>query len=386
MVGSGGGGSLTTRVLALGALCAALAACTSREEPAAPPPAGSSSTPSAVPSEPTTPTPAPEAARGPVRIAFVGDIHFEGVLADRLRDPMTALSPVRDALSAADLTIANLETSLGSGGRLEPGKRFIFSAPPEALTALAAAGVDVATMANNHALDLGRERLPSTFRAIRRAARADPPLEVVGIGRDADEAFAPAVRDVRGTLVATIGASVADLDPTADPTGRWAATDERPGIADAVDPARLLAEVRRTRRSADVVVVYLHWGIQGQRCPTPDQRTLASSLVDAGADVVVGSHAHQLQADGRLRTGYVAYGLGNYAWYFPGDDATSRTGVLTLTIRPRPDDERRTRPVRAAWTPQRIGADGLPAAATDRDATDFRADRDSLRACSGLEP
>ena len=76
--------------------------------------------------------------------------------------------------------------------------------------------------------------------------------------------FEPAVVDVRGTLVATLAASVADLDPTADPTGRWAATDDRGGIADAVDPARLLEAVRRTRRTADVVVVYLHWGIQGQ--------------------------------------------------------------------------------------------------------------------------
>lgn len=308
------------------------------------------------------------------------------MLADRLREPTAALGPVADALSAADLTIANLETSLGSGGRPEPGKRFTFSAGPEALAALAASGVDVASMANNHALDFGRDRLPSTFRAIRDAARADPPIEVVGIGRDADEAFVPAVHDVRGTRVATLGASVADLDPTADPTGHWAATDERPGIADAVDPDRLLAEVRRARRTVDVVVVYLHWGVQGQGCPSPDQRRLASSLVEAGADIVAGSHAHQLQGDGRLRNGYVAYGLGNFAWYAPGDDATSRTGVLTLTVRPRQQGSRPPYVARAAWTPQRIGANGLPTAATARDATNFRADRESLLACSGLAP
>jgi len=319
-----------------------------------------------------------------VTIALAGDIHFEGPLAARLRDPATALAPLAEAFADIDLTIANLETSVGTGGRPEPGKRFTFSAGPEAFSALAAAGVDVVTMANNHALDYGRARLPSTFRAIRRASAADQPLEVVGIGRDVDAAFAPVVQDVRGTLVATVGASVADLDPTADPTGHWAATGDRAGIADAVDPARLLEEVRRTRGTADVVVVYLHWGVQGQRCPSPDQRSLAAALVDAGADVVVGSHAHQLQGDGRLDNAYVAYGLGNYAWYSPGDATTSRTGVLYLTIRPRAHSARPPY-VRASWAPQRIGTDGLPALTTSQDATDFRADRESLRACSGLE-
>ena len=87
-----------------------------------------------------------------------------------------------------------------------------------------------------------------------------------------------------------------------------------------------------------------------------------------------------------MGNGYVAYGLGNYAWYSPGDATTSRTGVLHLTVRPR---DRGTRPpyvVRATWTPQRIGADGLPATTTAQDAGDFRADRASLRECSGLEP
>jgi poly-gamma-glutamate synthesis protein (capsule biosynthesis protein) len=299
---------------------------------------------------------------------------------------VSALAPVSNVLSAADLTIVNLETSVGAGGRPEPGKRFTFSAGPEAFEALAAAGVDIATMANNHALDYGRARLTSTLAAARRAARAETPLSVVGIGRDADEAFAPALSDVRGTVVATLAASVADQDPSADPTGHWAATDQRAGIADALAPGRLLDGVRRARDTADVVVVYLHWGVQGEGCPSRDQRSLAAELVDAGADIVVGSHAHRLQGDGRLGNAYVAYGLGNYAWYSPGDATTSRTGVLYLTVRPRTAGRRPPDVVRAAWAPARIGADGLPATATPADATAFRSDRTSLRACAGLAP
>ena len=287
----------------------------------------------------------------PLRIAFAGDIHFEGVLAERLREPATALEPAAAALAAADLAIVNLETSVGSGGTPEPGKRFTFSAGGEALAALSAAGVDVASMANNHALDYGRARLPSTLRAIRAAGRSERPLSVVGIGRDAEEAFRPAVVEVGDTVVATLAASLADQDPTADPTGHWAATGARSGIADAADPSRLLAAVRRA---------------------------------DEDADVVVGSHAHQLQGAGRLGQGYVSYGLGNFAWYAPGTDETSRTGVLTLTIEPPAERAGRARVVRASWDPRRIGADGLPVPVTGAAAGGFRAELQALRDCAGL--
>src|SRR5690606_13085894 len=215
-----------------------LAGCTAEQDP---------SEPRSVDSSPPATSPAPATTPPPrlVRIALAGDIHFEGVLASRLDDPATALAPVSPWLAGADVSVVNLETSLGSGGRPEPGKRFTFSAGAAALRALAAAGVDVATMANNHALDFGRGRLPSTLRATRRASTWEPPLDVIGIGRDEHEAFSPALTQVSGSVVATLAASVADQDPTADPTGAWAATPGRSGIADALDPGRLLAELRR---------------------------------------------------------------------------------------------------------------------------------------------
>ncbi|WP_298520281.1 CapA family protein [uncultured Nocardioides sp.] len=315
-----------------------------------------------------------------VVIAVAGDVHFEGALRDRLADPSTALAPVTSTLAAADLAIVNLETSIGTGGRPEPGKRFTFQAPAAALAALAAAGVDVATMANNHALDYGRTALPSTFAAIDAARAADPALDVIGIGRDARTAFRPAVTEVGGTTIATLGATVAALDPTADPTGQWAATARSPGTADAVGPQRLLRAVARADATADVVVVYVHWGTQGESCPTGDQQLLAARLVERGADIIVGSHAHQLQGDGRLGPGYVAYGLGNYAWYTP----TDLTGVLTLTVRPPDAPSGRATVTEAAWEPARIGADGLPAPLAGAAAAGFRGTRAELRDCAGL--
>ena len=128
-----------------------------------------------------------------------------------------------------------------------------------------------------------------------------------------------------------------------------------------------------------MVVVYLHWGIQGDSCPSGDQRDLAARLVERGADIVVGSHAHVLQGDGRLNGGYVAYGLGNYAWYQPSADPT---GVLTLTVTPPVLGAPRARVTEAVWHPALIGADGLPAPVDDVDA--FRQDLQQLRACAGF--
>jgi hypothetical protein len=320
----------------------------------------------------------------PVTIAVAGDVHFEGVLRHRLEHPATALAPVMRTLAAADVAVVNLETSIGRGGRPEPGKRYTFQAPATALGALAVAGVDVATMANNHALDFGPGALPSTFAAIAAAREGDPPLAVVGLGRDAAEAFEPARTVVGGTVVATIGATIAGTDPTADPTGQWAATATAPGTADAVEPSRLLRAVEEADAEADVVVVYMHWGVQGHACPDSRQRHLARALVARGADVVVGSHAHRLQGDGRLGSGYVAYGLGNYAWYSQGSEATSLTGVLTLTVRPAVSREGRATVTDAAWAPARIQADGLPVPLKGGAAASFDADREVLRSCAGL--
>ncbi|RIQ20315.1 CapA family protein [Jiangella rhizosphaerae] len=337
------------------------------------PPAGPTPSPSPTPSPTPTPTPTPD----PVTLAFAGDIHFEGALRARLDDPATALAPVAAQLGAADLTVVNLETSVGNSGTPEPGKRFTFQAPPTALTALQAAGVDVVTMANNHAMDFGPDGLADTL-----AARTSAPgLDVVGVGADLAEAFAPAIRDVGGTAVAVIGANVPD-DPGADPTAHWAATGTTAGVATALDPAPLLDAIARarTQAGADVVVVYLHWGVQGESCPSPSQTALAATLA-GHADVVVGSHTHRLQGTGLAPATdtYVAYGLGNFVWYTQGSAATSTTGLLTLTV----EDGTVTA---ESWAPARIGADGLPVFATGDAAGAMTAGRAALRECTDLRP
>lgn len=306
-------------------------------------------------------------------------MHFEGRLEPLQADPAAALLPIAPQLSAADVTVLNLEAAITGRGTPEP-KQFHFRVPESMLAAFPAAGVDVLTMANNHGVDYGRDGLEDTLAAVSRS-----PVPIVGIGADADAAFAPAVVDVRGTKVAVIGA-----DQHPDRTTRaWTATDDHPGVASALDPERLLAAVAAARASVDVVVVYLHWGTDYEACPNERQETLTRELALAGADVVVGAHAHELQGAGwfpvdRAAAGvqgpgsiYVSYGLGNFVWWRSNSEVAITTGVLTVTL-----DGRRA--VNSAWTPMRISDTGLPVLQTGADAEQGLAYRDGVRGCSDL--
>jgi poly-gamma-glutamate capsule biosynthesis protein CapA/YwtB (metallophosphatase superfamily) len=302
----------------------------------------------------------------PVTLAFGGDVNFEGVTAARLaRDPATAMGPIAQVLRQADLAMVNLETAVTTRGTPAPGKEFTFRAPPTAFDALRSSGVDVATMANNHGEDYGPVGLRDSL-----AAAAAARFPVVGIGQDAEQAFRARLFTVR---VAVLGATqVIDSSLAA----AWSAGDGKPGLASAYQTDRLLAAVRAARRSADTVVVFLHWGLELSSCPIARQRAIAPRLVAAGADVVVGSHAHVLAGGGFLDGAYVDYGLGNFVFYSAGG-ATARTGVLTLTVRGRAVTGVR-------WTPATISG-GVPLPLSGTAARQALASWRALRGCTGLQ-
>jgi len=180
----------------------------------------------------TTPGPAGARPRGDrgsgeaVTLAFGGDVHFEGRIRARLQaDPATVLGGVASFLQAADVAVVNLETAVTTRGTKPPTKQYAFRAPPAAFAALKAGGVDVASMANNHGMDFGRQGLEDSLDAS--AASGFP---VVGIGRSAEEAYRPFTTVVRGQRIAVLGATqVLDDDLRAD----WTATDLQPGLASA---------------------------------------------------------------------------------------------------------------------------------------------------------
>ncbi|MGV9771498.1 CapA family protein [Streptosporangium sp. NPDC003464] len=311
---------------------------------------------------------APTPEREPYTISFGGDVHFEGVLLSRLRaNPRTALGPIAKVLSRSDLAMVNLETAITTGGTRAPGKQFTFRAPASALTALKAAGVDVASMANNHGMDYMDSGLSDSLAAIRRAK-----FPVVGVGADEAQAYRPWRTTVNGNRVAVIGATQV-LD--SEFVQAWTASGDKGGLASAKNEARLIQEVRKARKNSDTVIVHLHWGTELQKCPNEAQRSLAPKLVAAGADVIVGGHAHILLGGGYLKNSYVNYGMGNFVFYNWGPE-TGRTGVLTLTINGR-------KVLKDQWTPATIQG-GVPVPLTGAGRQQAVAGWKALRGCTGL--
>jgi poly-gamma-glutamate synthesis protein (capsule biosynthesis protein) len=134
--------------------------------------------------------------------------------------------------------------------------------------------------------------------------------------------------------------------------------------------------VHAASRQDDVVVVYMHWGEELQGCPTTQQHITAQALARAGADIVVGSHAHVLLGAGWLDHTYVDYGLGNFLWYH---NEEPETGVLRLTVR---DGE----VVGDSWVPARIHTHGRPHPLSGPARGAAVAHWQALRGCTGLTP
>ncbi|GAB7046541.1 CapA family protein [Catenuloplanes indicus] len=306
---------------------------------------------------------------GEVTLVFGGDAHFHAEVAGLLASPETVLAPVHALLGSGDLALINLETPLTRRGQRQD-KNYVFRADPVAATSLRAAGIDVVSLANNHTYDWGPEGLTDTIDAVRAQG-----VGTTGAGRDAAEAYAPWRITVRGVRIAVFG-----FDQIDELHGRAAATADSPGMAMATDVARASAAVSAARADSDLVVVMPHWGVEGNPCPTPVQKDFAARMIEAGADVIVGAHAHVLQGAGRSGDVYVAYGLGNLLFYYHPlyQPFSSRSGLLRLTVH-------RRQVTHAEFLPLRITRTGQPEAVTgwqaDVATDNFRA----LRRCAELD-
>jgi poly-gamma-glutamate synthesis protein (capsule biosynthesis protein) len=346
-------------------------------------PPAASTTALATTSTAATATRGPRGNGNAVTFAFAGDVNFPDewdtedgpppnapTLASRVRaDPTHVLDAITPVLSDADLAMVNVETAITDGGEPVAGKNYHFRSPAQTFEALRAAGVDVVNMANNHSLDYGPTGMQDTFAAIRSAK-----LPVTGLGHDADEAYRPFRTTIKGERIAIVSASDW-LEP--ELVASWSATDSQPGIAFSIDRTRLLAEVEHVRPEVDTLVVFLHWGTEETWCASSEQQDLATALLGAGADIIVGSHAHRVFGAGKVGPSLVAYGTGNFV-YWREDGESGRSGVLKVTATGREVDD-------YSWVPARITA-GVPIPETGSAADADLAEWNARRACSGLSP
>ncbi len=204
--------------------------------------------------------------------------------------------------ATADVAFANLEAPISGRGSRRPGP-LAFNAPAEAALGLTAAGFDVVSLANNHALDYGPVALADTRDNVERAG-----AHAVGVG-PFDVPQTPVIVDARGVTIGFLGY----CDPRS--AGGCPILDGQ--LAD--KPYRALRrtlerDVRALRPRVDVLVVSLHWGIEERTQPSARQVELAHWLVELGVDVVAGHHPHVQQPAERYRRGVILYSMGNFVF------------------------------------------------------------------------
>ena len=278
------------------------AACGAADSPVAPRRLNPSATPSATPS-----------ANPTVTLVLGGDVLLGRGVAKRAQRVGWGrlLGDATRLLRRGDLAIVNLESPLGPclpGGTARAPR---LCGDPRGLTALKAAGVDAASLANNHALDAGPEGLRRTAGLLRRVGIRPLGVQAVLTGRPQAEALGPL------TVVA-----VNLMRPVLSP-GRAVALPS---------PAAVAREIRRTRRAAPrrPVILLAHLGREYDRYPGPRERAYGRAAVAAGATAVVFHGAHVRRARATDRGAVVHLGLGNLL--FDQRDPRTRTGAL-LTLR-----------------------------------------------------
>jgi poly-gamma-glutamate capsule biosynthesis protein CapA/YwtB (metallophosphatase superfamily) len=261
-------------------------------------------------------------------VAIVGDTMLGRLCADRVRrgDVAPLFGPeVQAALRAADLVVANLECCVSDRGEPwpDPRKPFFFRAPPQAAQVLAELGVDVVTLANNHALDFGIDALLDTIEHCTAAG-----IAVVGAGPDLATARAPVTVDAAGTSVSVV--------PVADHPADFAAGPAQPGIAfadlwDGV-PEWLLRLVADQAATTDVVLVTPHWGPNMTTAPLPHVSRAASALVAAGATIVAGHSAHVFHGVAWRDGACVLYDTGDFIDDYAVDPALRNDLGMLWTV------------------------------------------------------
>ena len=253
----------------------------------------------------------------------VGDVNLDADVLDVFQTEGFghAWSGLGGLFQVDDLTIVNLECSPSPDGPPED-KEFVFGCWPEAYPDAIAAGVEVMNLGNNHGQDHGKEAMLEG-----RAILTELGLNPVGAGSHADEAGAPALFEIGGWTVAVVGFG------GVVPWEGWLATPDRPGMRDGDDIETMVEAVHAADAVADIVLVTIHWGVELDLEPRPEDRERAQALIEAGADAIFGHHPHRLQPMEVVEGRPVAWSLGNFVW--PRLSAAgSTTAVARVVIEP----------------------------------------------------
>ncbi len=237
-------------------------------------------------------------------ILFAGDIYLsshvlnaydqkgiDGVLDDGFQQ----------VIAQSDFFMLNQEFAFSNRGEQAPDKEYTFRLPTDRIDIFKEIGIDGVSLANNHALDFGVIALQDSIQLLN-----ENQILNAGAGNSLEEAMEAIYVEEQGKKISILcGTRVI-------PVYEWGATKTNPGMLSTYDPANLVSAIIREKEHSDYVIVYVHWGIERATIPEEYQRNLAKQYIDAGADLVIGSHPHVLQGMEYYNEKPIIYSLGNF--------------------------------------------------------------------------
>lgn len=220
---------------------------------------------------------------------------------------------IRDLLTSTDFNFGNLESPFSGKDTQDPDPyTFTFNAPMYSVIGLRQNNFRILNLANNHALNQGKEGLLFSKEFL---GRVD--IQTIGSGSNADEAWQSEIVERNGIKIGFIGAT---YGPTSD------------NLAQMSDTKRLQEALTKLRANADFIVVTMHAGTEYVRQPNWQQTKFARAAIDAGADMVIGAHPHWVQPIEQYKDKYIFYSLGNFIFDQTWSQETKEGLTLKISL------------------------------------------------------
>ena len=252
---------------------------------------------------------ATEEKKKPVTLSFVGDVS----LADNWhiapkydsRGGITGIlgENILKVMKDSDLMVANSEFTVSTRGQAL-NKTYTFRAKPERLKIYNEMGVDLVSLANNHVYDYGETAFLDMLEAFEKYQ-----IPHIGAGRNLEEAEKPYITEINGYKFAFVAATRAEKNIVTA-----GATKTSPGVFRCYDPSEMIRVIEELRKdeSINFIIPIIHFGRENSHDLEKEQVDSAKKYIDAGADAIIGHHAHVLQGFEIYKDKPIVYNLGNF--------------------------------------------------------------------------
>lgn len=270
-------------------------------------------------------TPTPE-KKETVKIILTGDIMLDRGVEYMIEkqgqgDFKFPFLKMADYFKKADIIFGNLEGVISDKGT-KIGSIYSFRVDPKAAEGLVFANFNVLSLANNHALDYGKEALEDCFIRLK-----DSNISYVGAGSNKEEAFSLIIKEINNTKIGFL--AYTDLGPEI-----WKAKEDSSGIAWIQDSdfEQIKKDIQQAKNNVDVLIVSLHSGEEYTQELTPFQINFAKMALEAGADFIAGHHPHVIQKNEKQEQQYIFYSLGNFTFDQNFSEKTMQGEIVEIKI------------------------------------------------------